>query len=223
MSTVEATILAALLASALTGLLGFGTIYWQQERSDRNAVARTRATAYGELYAASLSLLFRGRSARQLMEQGSGLADRLDAELRFRRGQLPEPAIRSRRHPEGMDVHDWLAKGFDPLDTAWATIHVYGSPKGIELADDLVDLCARYLALATTPGTGRGRLLKFLAGVAWTADENNALDEARDRVMDARKALKDLARDELAADDRGRLLRLRRNNKANYGFPGSGS
>jgi hypothetical protein len=199
-STVVATILAAVLASVLTGLAGFSTIYWQQRRSDRSAIARAKGEAYAELYAASLSLLFRGRSAREVMERGSGVAAGLNGEVRLGRGGKAESAIRSRRQPEGMDIHDWLAKGFDPLDSAWATIHVYGSEQGIELADTLVDLCANYLSLATTPGTGRNKPLTYLLGMTWTAGESKALDEARDRVLDSRKALRKLARDELAND-----------------------
>jgi predicted negative regulator of RcsB-dependent stress response len=61
--TIWAPVVAALGASILTGIFGFGGILWQQHRASQAAAAQEKSAAYHQLIARSLSFSARVRTA----------------------------------------------------------------------------------------------------------------------------------------------------------------
>jgi integral membrane sensor domain MASE1 len=82
--SIWAPVVAALGASFLTGLLGFGTICWQQRRDRADAFARKR-DAFGLLIAHSLNFTIRPQAMRNTMRARSEFSERLELAMRLRR------------------------------------------------------------------------------------------------------------------------------------------
>jgi hypothetical protein len=177
MTSLWVPVVAAVGASGLTGLSGFGAIAWQQRRIERAAKSATQAEAYRVLIEHSLSFTVLAHALRQTAELRSGLGEDLDVALGIRRPLDP------------LELYDRLAKGFEPINTAWAKIKVSGSPETGQLADQLVQACADLLDVAGEIGTARGKLQTRLRGPAWSADQRNALQAAIELVMATRTSL----------------------------------
>jgi hypothetical protein len=186
--SIWAPVVAALGASALTGALGFGGIWWQQRRRDQTASEAEKGEAYHQLIAHSLPFLMRARTLRLTMERRSGIGEGLDVVMRLRRPTDP------------MELYDWFAKGFEPLNEAWAKVQTIGSTDAETAATELVDACADVLEVATEMGTARGKVSTALRGVEWTAGQRDDLEAAIERVGTARKGLIEVARRELGRD-----------------------
>lgn len=184
MTSVWVPIVAAVGASGLTGLTGFGAIIWNQRHIDRSANSATQAETCRLLVEHSLSFTMLANSIRQTAEFRSGLGEGLDVTLGIRRPLEP------------LDLHDRLAVAFEPINSAWTTIKVSGTLETMQLADHLVRACADVLELAGEVGAARGRIQTRLRGPAWSADQRNALQDATELVMAARKKLIEHARTE---------------------------
>jgi hypothetical protein len=109
-------------------------------------------------------------------------------------------AVGLRRAADPMELHDWLAQDFIPLNEAWSAVQVVGSPDAVRAATALLDACADLLGVATQPGEARGKMATALKGLAWTAQQADALDEARGVVVGARTAFIRIARAELGSE-----------------------
>ena len=186
--SIWAPVVAALGASFLTGVLGFGTIFWQQRRRDRADAVAQKRNAYGLLIAHSLNFTIRAQAMRNTMRARSGFNERLDLAMRLRRPLDP------------IELHDWFAQGYEPLNQAWANVEVVGSAAAVRIATDLMDTCADFVKLAGELGMARGRFVTYLRGFEWTADQDRALEEAARRVLGHRRAFIALARTELGQD-----------------------
>jgi hypothetical protein len=179
------SIWAPVVAALGTGIIGFGGLVWQQLHRDRKAASAEKGEAYHQMIAHSLSFTIRAQALRNTMRTRSGFNERLDLALRLRRPLDP------------MDLHDWLAEGFEPINQAWSKIEIVGSAEAIGVATELVDACADVVGLATQFGEARGRFRTYIRGFEWTAEQQKALDSAVKRVMKHRRAFVRLARKEL--------------------------
>jgi hypothetical protein len=105
--TIWAPVIAALGASFLTGGFTWGVSWWQERRRDRAATLQEKAAAYHELTSRSLSFTARATALRNAMQFRSGLKEGVDVTFRFRRPADP------------LELHDWLARDFEPINNAW--------------------------------------------------------------------------------------------------------
>jgi hypothetical protein len=183
--SIWAPVVAAVGASALTGAAGFGTVWWQQHGSGQAADLARKRAAYHQLTSRSLSFSLRATTLRAAMEARSGLGEGIDVTLGLR-----EPT-------DPLALHDWLARDSDPIYEAWSSVQVLGSVEAVDAATKLVDACAELVSVATRPGEGRGKLTSAFRGLAWTAEQEHALQAATERMADARQAFVTLARAEL--------------------------
>jgi hypothetical protein len=153
------SIWAPVVAALGTGVIGFGGVLWQQFRRDRRAALTEKSDAYYRLIAHCLSFAVRAGTVRNAMRVRSGLNERLDLALRLRRPLDP------------MEVHDWFAQGYEPMNQAWSTIQVVGSVDAVRVAKELMDACADMVALAGELGRARGPFGTYLRGLEWTSDQ----------------------------------------------------
>jgi hypothetical protein len=181
-------VVAALGASGLTGGFGFGTLWWQERRRDRDDALAKKGAAYQRLIAQSLSFAIRAGTLRTTMQVRSGLKEGVDVATRLRRAADP------------MELHDWLAQDFAPMNEAWSEIEIAGSPDAVRMATELVDACADLIGVATQPGEAHGKIGTAFKGLAWTSEQEDALVDARRRVMATRSAFINVARTELGSD-----------------------
>jgi len=183
--SIWAPVVAALGASALTGAFGLGTIRWQERRKDRAADLDRRGSAYLQLIARSLSFSTRAATLRNTMQLRSGAGEGLDVALRVRRPADP------------LALHDWFAQAYEPINEAWSTIQMIGSPHAIDAATQLLDACGDLLAIATRPGEARGKVLTAIVGMGWTPEQESFYQAALERLVKEREALIKIARSEL--------------------------
>ncbi len=95
-----------------------------------------------------------------------------------------------------MEVHDWFAQGYEPMNQAWSKIQVVGSVDAVRVAKELMDACADMVALAGELGRARGPFGTYLRGLEWTSDQQEALEATTNRMIGHRGALIELARKE---------------------------
>jgi hypothetical protein len=179
------SIWAPVVAALGTGVIGFGGILWQQFRRDRRATLAEKSDAYYQLIAHSLSFAVRAGTMQNTMRVRSGLNERMDLTLRLRRPLDP------------MEVHDWFAQGYEPMNQAWSKIQVVGSVDAVRVAKELMDACADMVALAGELGGARGPFGTYLRGLEWTSDQEEALKATTNRMIEHREALIELARKDL--------------------------
>jgi hypothetical protein len=177
---------AAIGSSALTGAVGFGTIWWQQRKRDKAAAVSEMSETYHQLIAHSLSFVIRARTLRNAIQARSGLREGLDVTLGIR------PPL------DPFEFHDWFAQGFEPINQAWSKIEMIGSPEAVEAATQVLDACADIVAMATQPGAGRGKIATTLGGVQWTAEQEHALEAVAKRVLKHRREFIRIARADLS-------------------------
>jgi hypothetical protein len=186
--TIWAPVVAALGASLLTGGFGFGGIWWQQHRLGRAAAVQEKAVAYHQLISHSLSLAARASTLRNVMQTRSGLKEGVDVTFRLRRPFDP------------MELHDWLVKDFEPINDAWSKVQMIGTVASIDSATQLLDACADLIGIATTPGTAHGKMTSTVKGIAFTTEQQEALQAATKHVAETREAFIVVIREELGKE-----------------------
>jgi len=194
--SIWAPVVAALGSSLLTGGAGFGTIWWQQRKRDKAMALAEISEAYHQLIASSLSFVIRARTLRDAMRSRSGLGEGLQVTLRIRQPLDP------------LEFHDWLARGFEPMNQAWSQIEVIGSPEAVARATQLLDACADLVGTAGQPGTARGKIATVLKGLEWTAEEQQALQFHVERIVKYRSEFVLIAREQLGRPALGSGLEL---------------
>lgn len=126
--------------------------------------------------AASMAFLVRAGSLRSAMHVRSGIGEGLDIVIRLRKPVDP------------MELHDWLAKDFTPLNDAYARIQVSGTADAVEAASALIDACADVLGAAVQTGEGRGKVSTVIAGMAWSTEQETVYQDALAAAGAKRKA-----------------------------------
>lgn len=188
MTTWVPVVVSGLGSSALTGTFAFGGIWWQQRRHDRAAATQDKSAAYHQFIARSLAFSARAQTLRNVMQTRSGLKEGVDVVFGLR------------RPVDLLELHDWLAKDFQPVNDAWSKIQMIGSAEAIEAATELLDACGDLIELATTPGNAHGKIASTVKGIAWTPDQQEALQAAMRRVAASREAFITIARKELGKE-----------------------
>ena len=122
------------------------------------------------------------------MKTRSGLKEGVDVTFGFRKPSDP------------LELHDWLSKDFDPINEAWSKIQMIGTAESVDSATQLLDACGDLIGIATTPGAGRGKVATTVKGIAWTADQEEALQAALKRLTRCRESFVKVARKELRKD-----------------------
>ena len=150
---------------------------------------RERAAAYHELTSRSLSFIARANAMRNAMQTRSGLKEGVDVTFRLRR-----PA-------DALELHDWLAKDFEPINNAWSRIQLLGKGAAIDAATQLLNACAEVLGVATSPGRAHGKIASTVIGLAWTEDQQEELKAANKVAVEKREAFIRIARKELGAEE----------------------
>ena len=183
--TIWAPVVAALGASLLTGFFGFGGIWWQQHQLNKAAETQEKSLVYHQLISRSLSFAFRATTLRNAMKIRSGLKEGVDVTFGYRKPSDP------------LELHDWLSSDFDPINEAWSKIQMIGTAESVDSATELLDACGDLIAIATTPGAGRGKVSTAFKGIAWTAEQEEALQAAIKRVTRCRESFIKIARRDL--------------------------
>jgi hypothetical protein len=99
-----------------------------------------------------------------------------------------------------MELHDWLAQDFVPINHSWAAIETVGAAEAVAAAAVLLGACADLVDIATQPGEARGSVASTIKGLSWTAAQEASLKDATDRLVGARAAFIRVVRDELGAE-----------------------
>ena len=183
--SIWAPVVAALGSSLLTGITGFGVIWWQQRKRDAASARSAKGEAYHQMIAHSLSFTIRARTLRDAMRTRSGLGEGLDVVLRIRAPLDP------------LALHDWFAEGFEPMNQAWSKIEVVGSPAAVRTATKLIDACADIVSTATQSGVARSKFATVVLGLEWTDEQEQALERASRSVLNHRRDFIRIARAEL--------------------------
>src|SRR5258708_19539386 len=131
--TIWAPVIAALGASFLTGGFTWGVSWWQERRRDRASTMLEKAAAYHELISRSLSFTARASALRNAMQARSGLKEGVDVTFR-----LPHPA-------DPLELHDWIAGDFEPINNPWSRIQLIRTPPPIHAAPHLLHTRPDYL------------------------------------------------------------------------------
>lgn len=186
MTSADLTLIAALGASALTGLVSLGVVWFQE---CRRAKARDRdalRAAIQELLSRSMGVATRARAMADLMRLRSGLKEGLDI------------AMRHRKPVDLLELHDWLDQDIAPMNAALSEIWTRDSQEGIRLANDVMNKCMDLLGASTTrqqTGNGWERVRVWAAGERWApemiAENNRAMQElarARKRYAEHARA-----------------------------------
>lgn len=188
--TIWAPVAAALGASLLTGGLGIGGIWLQQHRRDRSVAMQEKATAYHQFISRSLSFSIRAHAFRNVLQARSSLQEGADVDA----------ALRLRAPIDIMELHDWLAKDFEPINDAWSKIQIVGTPEAIDASTQLLDASADLVDIAITPGAAQGEAASTINGTAWTQGQQDKLQDASSRVIKEREAFIRLVREELGKE-----------------------
>lgn len=190
MTTAELALTSALGASFLTGLASLG-VTWVREwlRGRANGRAALRASVQ-ELLSRSLAVAIRARTMGDTMKSRSGLREGLDVTLRQRKPIDP------------LELHDWMATDFAPLNAALSEIWTRDDQEGIRLANNVVNKCAVLLSASTArqQADGWGRVKVWATGEKWTPKMTEAYDSAMRELARARKDYADYARARFGVD-----------------------
>lgn len=176
---------AALGAAALTALASLGVVWYQESRRVRASASEALHQAIVELLARSLAISLRARALGDLMKHRSGLTEGLDV------------ATRVHKPVNLLELHDWVAEDFSPLNEACGQIWTRGDQEMVRLANAVVLCCADLLGVSTARQqavSAAERLRVWVLGERWTPDmvaEHQASVEA---LAEARKGLADCAR-----------------------------
>lgn len=175
-------VIAALGASALTGLVALGLDALRARRRDREKLNERRVHAYSEIISHASSFALAAGAMHLTAQVRSGFVEGLDIVLRHRKPIEP------------LDLHDWLMKELGPMLDAMAEIWVVGTPEAVVAANELMKKCNNVLELGANRGASGSSLVRFLVGEKWTSVQADSFQEAIDEMSEARKRLAEVAR-----------------------------
>jgi hypothetical protein len=177
MSDLWIPVIAALGGSALTGLLGFGLLWWQSHKAEQSPLSERRARAYSMLLARSGVIVHIASGFHTAMQFRSGLAEGVTVLLGIQKPLDP------------LELVERMRADIEPLYEAWSEVWAVGSKEAIIEANVLIDKCGDVMSAATRPGKAMPRFMQIIAGEKWTqaqldqwAKEVSALAEARRRL-----------------------------------------
>jgi hypothetical protein len=191
MTSAEIALVAALGASALTGLSSLGVVWFQEWRRGRASDEDALRASVQELLSRSLAVAMRARAMGDTMKLRSGLKEGFDV------------AMRHRKVVDPLELHDWMAQDLVPLNAALTEIWTRDNQDGIRLANDVVNKCMDLLGASTARQQADGgweRLRRWAAGERWTPEMIAEYDRAMRELAVARKHYADHARARFGLD-----------------------
>lgn len=138
MSNVWAVVIAALGASAITGLASFGVASWSSRQAAKAVLEAQKREAYLGVMTSSVRVMSRAWSLSLAMTVRSGVGEGVDIALYHRKPLDP------------LDLHTWFSQDFDALHDSAGRVWLHGSQEASQLTDDILLQCASLLELATS-------------------------------------------------------------------------
>lgn len=189
MGAIWAPVVAALGASALTLLGGFGLEHWRLARIDRTTRRREIAEAGVALLNSAMEVVQMANALRGLIRFRSGLSEGLDVVTGIRKPL------------DLLELHQTFALALRATFDAHARIWTVGDESLIHDANWVLQSCQFALEVATRPGSERGRFLRFLAGVKWTETEDKELADALAGIGKARARFAERLREHVGSEE----------------------
>jgi hypothetical protein len=189
MSDAMLALVAALGASALTGLSTLGVMWFQETKRAKADDADALGRAVIEFLARSLALAMRVRTIANAIVVRSGLGEGLDV------------ALRVRKPLEVLEFHDWLHQDWAPLNAAWSGLWARGDQELVSSANILMTRCHELIDAATatgTPTTATAKARRIVVGEQWTPEQTAAIEEAMRAFGLARREFTAVARAKLS-------------------------
>jgi hypothetical protein len=178
MTSTEVALVAALGASALTGLASLGVVWMQEWRRQKASDEDALRGAAGELLSRSMAISARAQTLGNTMRLRSGLKEGFDVAMRHRK--LMDP----------LELHDWMAQDIIPLNAALDEIWTRDNQEGIRLANAVVSECTNLLGVNTArqpTSNGWDAVRRWAAGDQWTPETTEELNRALRSLAQARK------------------------------------
>jgi hypothetical protein len=178
-------VIAALGASALTGLIAFGLDALRAHRDNTERLTERRARAYSQMLSHAAAFALAVGAMHLTAQLRSGFTEGLDVTLHHRKPVDP------------LELHDWLMRELGPMLEALSEIWVVGTQESVEAGNDLMKKCNDVLGLGTNRGKVPSRFVRIFVGEKWSTEQRKVFDEAAKVMADARKRLAEVARREL--------------------------
>ena len=183
MSDVWAPVIAALGASGLTGLFGWGVSAWNLRRMGRSAKTDACRRSYLALLESSSRLIAMGQNTNVTLKHRTGVGEALGVFVGLRK-PIDLQTVQDRFGQE-------LTSIIDSLTLVWTV----GSQDGIDAGDKLAVAASDYLAAsgAMTPWQ-----LKWISLTGWnpTRAQTKELDRKLRELMESRAAFVQVVRRE---------------------------
>ena len=178
-------VIAALGASALTGLVTLGLDERRVRRQRREGLTERRVHAYSQMISHAASFALAAGAMHLTAQIRSGFIEALDIVLHHRKPVEP------------LDFHDWLMRELSPMLDAMAEIWVVGTPNAVVAANELMKKCNKVFELGGNRGESGSSLMRYLVGEKRTPAQVDSFQEAIDKMSEARKKLAEVARIEM--------------------------
>jgi hypothetical protein len=171
-------VIAALGASLLTGIAGFGIEAVRDARARVQETQRQRRDAYVEFMIAAANHIAFITSIREMRKVGSGIT---------LAGLTRDPVAFLQQ----------FTRELTPLNTAWTRVWLCGSQEAIEIANRFVNASIPAAGAAAAQGKARPVLVSRLIGEEWTQEQVKEFGEAAQALGLARIEFAKVARKEL--------------------------
>ena len=167
-------------------LLGAGAALIASRATNRSA-ARTalndrRIAAYTAVVASAGSVGLAAGNVRLLLSTESGVK--------------ASPLLSGRRTSSVIELVNFLREGIDQLFRATAMVWACGTQESIRSANDLLDHSVTVMRLGSETGAARTAFLSTVRGLAWTEQQDDALQGGISRLATLRREFGELARRE---------------------------
>jgi hypothetical protein len=181
-------VIAALGASALTGMVAFGMEWWRSNKEGKSALSERRARAYSMLLARSAVIAHFAGDLHAVMEVRSGLREGLDVMLG------------KQKSVDLLELSERVRADLEPIYEAWSEVWTVGSQEAIAEANELVAQCGAVVGAATQRGKARPEFLIRIAGEKWTQEQLDQWGEELRSLAQARRRLAVVARREAGVE-----------------------
>jgi hypothetical protein len=185
MTSADIALIAALGASALTGLASLGVVWFQEWRRGKASERDALRASVQELLSRSMAVAMRASTVGETMRIRSGLKEGFDI------------AMRHRKLLDGLELHDWMAQDLAPLNAALSDIWTRDNQEGVRLANEVVNKCMDLLGASTARQQVNGsleRMRRWAMGEKWTPEMLAEYNRAIRELAEARKRYAEHAR-----------------------------
>ena len=170
------------LGSVLGGGAAIAASRSTNRASARAALNDRRITAYTAVIAAAGSVGLMAGNVRLLLSTESGMK--------------ASPLLSGRRTSSVIELINFLRGGIDGLFQATASVWACGTQEAIGTANDLLDHAVAVMGLGSETGTARTAFQSTIRGLAWSEQQDGALQEGISQLARLRREFSELARQE---------------------------